>query len=98
MRLSAQNCVNPKLYRESILENASEANLKSRTNVLNLRKSHFSDIYKFLSDEVETIEKVIPGKVRKSVKNCLNPKLVIESFLKIGFEDTLRSKANVLNL
>ena len=35
------------------------------------------------------------GKMRQSVKNCVNPKLFIGSLLKNGFEATMRSKANV---
>ena len=62
-------------------------------------ENHIFQIFtNFWATKLKLLKKVIPGKVRKSVKNCLNPKLVIESFLKIGFEDTLRSKANVLNL
>ena len=38
------------------------------------------------------------GKLRQNIKNCLNPNLVIESFLKNGFEATLRSKTYVLSV
>ena len=45
-----------------------------------------------------TLGKFLYGKVRKSVENCLNPKLVIIRFVENGFEATLSSKMNVLNL
>ena len=38
--------------------------------------------------------KPISGKVRQSLPNFLNAKLVLESFFKNGFEATLRSKKN----
>ena len=54
-RQSVQNWLNWELVIGSILENGSEAKLKSKTNVLSLWKWHFSVFCKFLSDEVETV-------------------------------------------
>ena len=42
--------------------------------------------------------KPFSGKVRKSIKNCLNQNLVIASFLGNGFEATLISKTNFMSL
>ena len=54
-RQSVQNWLNWELVIGSILENGSEAKLKSKMNVLSLWKWHFSVFCKFLSDEVETV-------------------------------------------
>ena len=42
--------------------------------------------------------KPLPGKVRQSAKNFLNPNLVIGNLLENCFEDTLNSKTNVLSV
>ena len=45
-----------------------------------------------------TKQKPFSGKVRQSVQNCLNSRLVIKSSLENGFEATLKSKTNVLRV
>ena len=45
---------------------------------------------KFLSNKV--------GKVRQSMKNCVNQNMVIEIFLENGFKASLSSKTNVLSV
>ena len=47
--------LNQNLVIESFLENAFEATLSLPTNVLSVRKGHFSVFCIFLSDEVETV-------------------------------------------
>ena len=57
IRQSIQNYLNQNLVIGSFLENGSEATLSSKTNVLSVWKGHFSDFFKFSSEEVETISK-----------------------------------------
>ena len=89
IRQSIQNYLNQNLVIGSFLENGSEATLSSKTNVLSVWKGHFSDFFKFSSEEVER-------KVKKDIKNYLNQNLVIESLLENCFEAILSSKTNVL--
>ena len=78
----------------SFSENGFEATLSSKTNVLRVRKGHFSVFSKFLSDEVQTYS----ANERHNVQNYSNQNKVIESLLQTTFEATLSSKANVLSV
>ena len=55
VKQSIQNYLNENLVIGSFLKNGFEATLSSKTNVLSVRKEHFSVFCKFLSDKVETI-------------------------------------------
>ena len=55
LRQSNENYLNPKLVIGGILENGFEATLRSKMNVLNIWKWHFSVFWKILSDEVKTV-------------------------------------------
>ena len=86
-RESIQDCVNPTLDIESILENGFETTLRSKAYVLlNLWKRQFSDFCTFLSHEVETAWMNV--KARQSVQKSLNQKLVMVSISENGFEAT----------
>ena len=86
-RESIQDCVNPRLDIESILENGFETTLRSKAYVLlNLWKRQFSDFCTFLSHEVETAWMNV--KARQSVQKSLNQKLVMVSSSENGFEAT----------
>ena len=92
-RLSLQNHLNSKSVIRSLLENGSEATLRSKTNVLSIwrKVSVFCNF---------RVTKLIPlsGKVRQDIKKCLNQNLVIRSFLENGFDATLSSEKNVLSI
>ena len=92
-RLSLQDHLNSTSVIRSLLENGSEATLRSKTNVLSIWKK----ISVFCNFRVT---KLIPlsGKVRQDIKKCLNQNLVIRSFLENGFEATLSSEKNVLSI
>ena len=75
VRQSVQNYFNQNLVIGNFLKNDFEATLSSKTNVVSVWKGHFSDFYKFLSDEV-----------KQSVYNYLNQNLAIGSFLEKGFQ------------
>ena len=55
LRQSVQNYLHQNLIRGRFLENGFEATLSSKTNVLSVWKGHFSVLWKFLSDEIESI-------------------------------------------
>ena len=92
-RLSLQDYLNSKFGIRSLLENGSEATLRSKTNVLSIWKK-ISVFWNF------RVTKLIPlsWKVRQDIKKCLHQNLVIISFLENGFDVTLSSEKNVLSI
>ena len=89
-RQSLQNGLNLNSAKESILGIGFGAILSSKT--------FEKDIFNFFAHFWATKLKPFPGKVRQSVKDCLNESLIIENFWKTCYETTLRSKANVLSV
>ena len=89
-RQSIQKYLNQNLVLGSILGNGFEVTSSSTANALNFSKWHFLVFCKFLSNKV--------GKVRQSMKNCVNQNMVIGIFLENGFKASLSSKTNVLSV
>ena len=89
-RQSLQKGLNLNSAKESILGIGFGAILSSKT--------FEKDIFNFFAHFWATKLKPFPGKVRQSVKDCLNESLIIENFWKTCYETTLRSKANVLSV
>ena len=95
VRQSVQTYLNQNLVTGSFLEYGFGATLSSKTNVLSVWKKHFSS---FLQHFWVMKLKGFSGKVRESVKNCLNQILAMVNFLENDFEGTLSWKTNVLGV
>ena len=95
VRQSVQTYLNQNLVTGSFLEYGFGATLSSKTNVLSVWKKHFSS---FLQHFWVMKLKRFSGKVRESVKNCLNQILARVNFLENDFEGTLSWKTNVLGV
>ena len=91
---SVQNYLNRNFVEGNFLGNGFEATLSLKTSVLNVWKRHFQ----FFGNFWVTKLKPFSGKVKESVQNYLNRNLVIRNFLGNGFEATLSSKTNVMNV
>ena len=89
-----QKLFKSKFIIRTFLENGFEATLSSKTNVMSIRKGHFSFFVHFWMKKL----KAYSAKARQSLQNHLNSTLVIESFLENSFQRTLRSKMNVLGI
>ena len=90
-----QNYLNQNLVIGRFLENGFHATLSSKTNVLRVWKGHF--IFFFPNFWVTKLQP-FSGKLRQSVQNYLNQKIVIRSFLENGFEATFSSKTNIRSI
>ena len=100
LRQSIESYLNQNLVIRSFFGNGFEATLSWKVNVLSVWKAHLSTFEKCFFQVFRNCWlaklKAFPGKVRQSVQNCLNQNLVVRSFLKNGFEDTLSTKMIVL--
>ena len=81
-RQSDKICFNQNLVWWNILKNAFETTLRSKTNILNFWKWYFSVFANFWVTNL----KLFSWKVRQSVHNYLNSRLVIGGILGNGFE------------
>ena len=90
VRKSVQNYLNQTLVIRSISENGFEATWRSEKMFWTFGNWIFTFFCEFLSEELKSFI----GKVRQSVKNCLNQNFFIWAFSENGFEATLKSKAN----
>ena len=86
--------LNQKFVIRTFLGNGFGATLRWKTNVVSVWKEHFSVFAAFWVMK----SRPFSGRVRQSIQNCLNPYLVIESFLENGLEVTLSSRTNVLSV
>ena len=92
VRQSNQNCLNSKLATKSILHNS----LKLPWGQKGMLWAFGHGAFDLFANFWVTKLKLFSGKVRQSIEDYLNPKLVIGSISEICFEATLRSKTNVL--
>lgn len=93
-RQSVLNCLKSKSITARVLNNGFKASVRSKTNILNTGKRHpslFADLWvmKF---------KPFSGKVRQSISNYLNLKLIIGRTLEEDLQATSSSKTNVLSV
>lgn len=92
-RQNNRNFLYPKVVIESILKNKFQAILKSKMNGKSkMAFSTFLLIFKWPSWDL------FFQKARQNNQNCINPKLIIGSVFKNGFEPTMRPKTNVNSL
>ena len=94
-RKSVQNFFKSKFFILSFSENCFSCYLELKSECSeHLVMFFFSPFCSFLGETVETVL----TKARQSIKNGLNQRLFIGSFSKNGFQATLLSKTNVLNV
>ena len=86
--------LNQKFVIRTFLGNGFGATLRWKTNIVSVWKEHFSVFASFWVMK----SRPFSGRVRQSIQNCLNPYLVIGSFLENGLEVTLSSRTNVLSV